>query len=274
MEQLVLPLLLPLLLLLPAASGCISSAPRQYSAGPVYQPQLAPQFVAPRIAGAENVPLQPIASAGAAEGAAAAPHPGDQVALSEFSSNGYNAEGGGPVNKDDALQCDFEGRPCCWANVPTPDDQIDWQLGSGQPERARADNVTLQGHYLVAYAEGAAPSDEAQFASCSIACASSPIRVRARHYKSRDVLLQVCQRESFPNSVDYNPLLNCQEFPGGAGFQDSELTLPKASLVDVRVIQRLRNCSRPASDRVRGQQPDRALRLHRRAGRHPDRVRE
>uniref|UniRef100_A0AC35GA75 Uncharacterized protein n=2 Tax=Panagrolaimus sp. PS1159 TaxID=55785 RepID=A0AC35GA75_9BILA len=130
------------------------------------------------------------------------------------------------------LQCNLD-KPCCWVNVPSPEDQIDWQVASGVPESQAFQGVNIQGNYLVAYAAGAAPSDEAQFASCSIACASSPIRVRARHWQSRDVLLQVCQRESFPNSVNFNPLLNCQEFPVVQGLGYTEVVLPKASLIDI-----------------------------------------
>lgn len=78
------------------------------------------------------------------------------------------------------LQCDFEGRPCCWANVPSPDDQIDWQRASGVPQSQLFSNISIQGTYLVAFASGAAPSDEAHFASCAIGCSSSDIRVRAK----------------------------------------------------------------------------------------------
>ncbi|VDM75788.1 unnamed protein product [Strongylus vulgaris] len=120
-----------------------------------------------------------------------------------------------------ALTCKFDGRPCCWANVPPPDDQLDWHVGTA-------------GSYLVAYARGAAPSDEAQFASCSIGCSASDITVRAKHWTSENVLLQVCLRESFPNAgVVHNPLLNCQEFPASDGLTATELVLPKTSLVDI-----------------------------------------
>ncbi|CAD5215736.1 unnamed protein product [Bursaphelenchus okinawaensis] len=258
-----------LLFLVSSATGCISSAPRQFSAVPNYggiataQRQFAAPFAqqqtafaqqgaafqqqfagaaggggvaAPRAAGAENVaPPQPIASSQLAQ-QNEGPVLGERVSLTEFSSNGYNNAGGGPVNKDDALGCDFEGRPCCWANAPTPDDQIDWQHAAGTPDVVARHNMTMQGRYLLAHAVSAAPSDEAQFVSCAIACASSPIKVRSTHYQSHDVLLQVCQRESFPNSVDYNPLLNCQEFPSDGRLQRSELTLPKASLVDIVIV--------------------------------------
>lgn len=248
-------LLLLTTLLIHKGLTCISSAPRQYSApsAPSYQygvPQYsAPQYSSgggqpyyyqqqaaaagsgPRYAaGASNLePLQPISGGGRlTEGLF-----GSRVTLTEFSSNGYNAEGGGPVAHGAALGCDFEGRPCCWANVPSPDDQIDWHMASGVPESQHFQNVSIDGKYLVAYSSGAAPSDEAQFASCSIGCASSPIRVRARHWQSQNVLLQVCQRESFPNSVNFNPLLNCQEFPMTNSIQYTEVVLPKASLVDI-----------------------------------------
>ncbi|KAK6058451.1 hypothetical protein COOONC_03977, partial [Cooperia oncophora] len=90
------------------------------------------------------------------------------------------------------------------------------------------------GSYLVAYARAAAPSDEAQFASCSIGCTASDITVRAKHWTSENVLLQVCLRESFPNAgVVHNPLLNCQEFPASDGLTATELVLPKTSLVDI-----------------------------------------
>ncbi|KAI1722637.1 hypothetical protein Ddc_06806 [Ditylenchus destructor] len=260
-------LLLLTTLLIHKGLTCISSAPRQYSApsAPSYQYGV-PQYSAPSAsqysgagqqavggagqqanyyyqqaaaagsntrlsaAGASNVEsLQPISGGGRlTEGLF-----GSRVTLSEFSSNGYNAEGGGPVAHGAALGCDFEGRACCWANVPSPDDQIDWHMASGVPESQHFQNVSIDGKYLVAYSSGAAPSDEAQFASCSIGCASSPIRVRARHWQSQNVLLQVCQRESFPNSVNFNPLLNCQEFPMTDSIQYTEVVLPKASLVDI-----------------------------------------
>ncbi|VDK45819.1 unnamed protein product [Anisakis simplex] len=159
---------------------------------------------------------------------------GKNVAVHEFDANGYNSEGGGPVSSGEALSCDFDTRPCCWANIPPPDDQLDWQLASGAPQSSTLKNVPmLEGSYLVAYASNAAPSDEAQFASCAIGCASSPIVIRARHWQSENVLLQVCQRESFPSTVNYNPLLNCQEFPLVNGLATTELILPKASLIDI-----------------------------------------
>uniref|UniRef100_A0A915CC76 MAM domain-containing protein n=1 Tax=Parascaris univalens TaxID=6257 RepID=A0A915CC76_PARUN len=159
---------------------------------------------------------------------------GRNVLLHEFDSNGYNSEGGGPVTAGEALSCDFDKSPCCWANVPPPDDQLDWQLASGAPESTVFKDAPVpNGHYLVAHASNSAPSDEAQFASCAIGCASSPILVRARHWQSENVLLQVCQRESFPSTVNFNPLLNCQEFPLVSGLGATELMLPKASLVDI-----------------------------------------
>jgi hypothetical protein len=75
--------------------------------------------------------------------------------------------------------------------------------------------------------------DEAQLTSCAIACASSPIRVRVRHWQ-KTALLQVCLKESFPDAVSSTPLLNCQEFPPTPnGPQYTEVELPKNSLVDV-----------------------------------------
>ena len=107
----------------------------------------------------------------------------------------YNNAGGGPVKEGkwelpifafvpsiqslgETLRCDFEGQSCCWANLPPPDDQIDWNVKQGLPDE-RMPNVTIDGHYLIATAI-ASPSDEAQLTSCAIACASSPIRVRAK----------------------------------------------------------------------------------------------
>ncbi|VDK80168.1 unnamed protein product [Onchocerca ochengi] len=159
---------------------------------------------------------------------------GSRITLREFDSNGYNAEGGGPVSGGEALYCDFDSRPCCWANIPPPDDQLDWHLANGVPDSPQFQNTPFpSGNYLVTYASSSAPSDEAQFASCAIGCASSPIIVRARHWQSENVLLQVCQRESFPNTVNFNPLLNCQEFPLVNGLGATELVLPKASLIDI-----------------------------------------
>jgi hypothetical protein len=62
---------------------------------------------------------------------------GNQVRTAEFGSNGYNAEGGGPVLIGDSLRCNFDDRACCWANVPSPDDELEWQLATGLPDPAR-----------------------------------------------------------------------------------------------------------------------------------------
>ncbi|KAK6765776.1 hypothetical protein RB195_025596 [Necator americanus] len=220
--------------------GCFPTNERQVQFGaqtvqfqqppPVPQPQAVPGFVVaqPRVAAAGRGPTAPI-SARAHYGL------GDRVTLSEFGADGYNAEGGGPVNSGSALTCKFDGRPCCWANVPPPDDQLDWHVGNGPINTTIWRNAPHPpGSYLVAYARGAAPSDEAQFASCSIGCSASDITVRAKHWTSENVLLQVCLRESFPNAgVVHNPLLNCQEFPASDGLTATELVLPKTSLVDI-----------------------------------------
>ncbi|KAL3094784.1 hypothetical protein niasHS_006079 [Heterodera schachtii] len=197
---------------------------------------------------APNLPLSPIGSA-ASNRVEAPPAPpigqsakallGNRVTVTEFGSDGYNSQGGGPVPEAAALNCDFEGQPCCWANVPTPtDDQIDWVQVEGQPRSSILPrNFTVDGKYLIAYATSASPSDEAQLSSCAIACASSSIRVRARHMQTTNVLLQVCQRESFPPSLGFNPLLNCQEFPTSADRMiNTELVLPKASYVDIIIV--------------------------------------
>jgi len=48
------------------------------------------------------------------------------------------------------LSCNFEGEPCCWANIPTPsDDQIDWYLVQGTPESIHLRNISMKGRYLV-----------------------------------------------------------------------------------------------------------------------------
>ncbi|KJH40864.1 hypothetical protein DICVIV_13175 [Dictyocaulus viviparus] len=202
--------------------------PQQGQEGFIVQQPPQQVFSAARVAAAGRAPNVPI-STGSQSGV------GDGVTLTEFTADGYNAEGGGPVNSGTALTCKFDGRPCCWANVPSPDDQLDWHLANGAPNSTIFRNVPApHGSYLVAYARAAAPSDEAQFASCSIGCSASDITVRARHWTSENVLLQVCLRESFPNAgVVYNPLLNCQEFPASNGLTATELVLPKTSLVDI-----------------------------------------
>ncbi|KAM3725682.1 MAM and LDL-receptor class A domain-containing protein [Dirofilaria immitis] len=239
--------------------GCFSSSPRAFSPGALVQfnaiPPLAtrtiadrPQVASPALpqqisndAQAGNSIIRPAISA--ADRGPIEPIPqqqllnnllGSKITLHEFDSNGYNAEGGGPVAVGEALSCDFDSHPCCWANVPPPDDQLDWHLANGIPDSPQFQNAPFpNGNYLVTYASSSAPSDEAQFASCAIGCASSPIIVRARHWQSENVLLQVCQRESFPNTVNFNPLLNCQEFPLVNGLGATEVVLPKASLIDI-----------------------------------------
>ncbi|CAJ0609691.1 unnamed protein product [Cylicocyclus nassatus] len=220
--------------------GCFPTNERQVQYGAqtvqfqqppaVAQQQSFPAFAVPqaRVAAAGRGPTAPI-STRAQYGL------GDKVTLTEFGADGYNAEGGGPVNSGSALTCKFDGRPCCWANVPPPDDQLDWHVGTGPINTTTWRNApSPPGSYLVAYARGAAPSDEAQFASCSIGCSASDITVRAKHWTSENVLLQVCLRESFPNAgVVHNPLLNCQEFPASDGLTATELVLPKTSLVDI-----------------------------------------
>ncbi|CAP27508.1 Protein CBR-MLT-9 [Caenorhabditis briggsae] len=205
----------------PQCCGC--SQAQQVPAQPV-------AAAAARVAAAGKTPTQPISVQGSsAEGLL-----GQKVSLTEFTADGYNAEGGGPVRSGNALTCNFDGRPCCWANVPPPDDQLDWQIANGVPIQLQNRGVpTPEGSYLIAYAKAAAPSDEAQFASCSIGCASSDIVVRAKHWQSESVLLQVCLRESFPTNAERNPLINCQEFPYVDGMGTTEVILPKTSLVDI-----------------------------------------
>uniref|UniRef100_A0A0N4ZHY1 MAM domain-containing protein n=1 Tax=Parastrongyloides trichosuri TaxID=131310 RepID=A0A0N4ZHY1_PARTI len=155
------------------------------------------------------------------------------VNMYEFDSSTYNEEGGGPINQGHHLTCDFDQGHCCWANVPSPDDQLDWKVGTGNISTNNDMLMPMPGAYLFAHASKAAPSDEAQFASCSIACASSKIKVRVRYWQSKNVLLQVCQRESFPQSIEINPLLNCQELPSNNYMGYSEVVLPRASLIDI-----------------------------------------
>ncbi|KAK0397186.1 hypothetical protein QR680_002023 [Steinernema hermaphroditum] len=222
-----------LALAIQAGFACLSTAPRQYAAGPTVQysnqaPPVPPPAVRAAAAAAANKgPTEPIAVGDATSESVLG-----KATLTEFSADGYNSESGGPVEKPSGLYCDFDGKPCCWANVATPEDQFDWQVARG-PLQGALHNASLSGNYLIANANSAAPSDEAQFASCGIFCASSPIRVRASHYQSSKVLLQVCQKESYPTTANYNPLLNCQEFPRYNGLGYSELVLPKASLVDI-----------------------------------------
>ncbi|TMS36770.1 hypothetical protein L596_003855 [Steinernema carpocapsae] len=218
-----------------AGYACLNTAPRQFSGGPTVQfqngqapPVPAPAVRAAAAAAANKGPMEPIAVGGQTNSESVL----SKTTLTEFSADGYNSESGGPVEKASGLYCDFDGKPCCWANVATPEDQFDWQIARG-PIQGALSNATLSGNYLVAYANNAAPSDEAQFASCGIFCASSSIRVRVSHYQSSKVLLQVCQKESYPTTANYNPLLNCQEFPRYNGFGYTELVLPKASLVDI-----------------------------------------
>uniref|UniRef100_A0A0K0EP60 MAM domain-containing protein n=1 Tax=Strongyloides stercoralis TaxID=6248 RepID=A0A0K0EP60_STRER len=151
----------------------------------------------------------------------------------EFDSSTYNEEGGGPINQGHHLNCDFDQGHCCWANVPSPDDQLDWKVGTGNITTNNEMLMPMPGAYLIAHASKTAPSDEGQFASCSIACASSNIKIRVRYWQSKNVLLQVCQRESFPQTIEVNPLLNCQELPSNNYIGYSEVVLPKASLIDI-----------------------------------------
>uniref|UniRef100_A0A1I7XXE6 MAM domain-containing protein n=1 Tax=Steinernema glaseri TaxID=37863 RepID=A0A1I7XXE6_9BILA len=223
------------LLSLAVQAACLSTAPRQYAAGPTVNyngqaPPIPPPGPAPaRAAAAAAVNKGPTVPISVGENSDSVL---SKASITEFSAEGYNSESGGPIDKPSGLSCDFDGKPCCWANVATPEDQFDWQVASG-PVQGALRNASLSGSYLVAYANSVAPSDEAQFASCGIYCASSPIRVRASHYQSSKVLLQVCQKESYPTTANYNPLLNCQEFPRYNGLGYSELVLPKASLVDI-----------------------------------------
>ncbi|PAV59749.1 hypothetical protein WR25_26463 [Diploscapter pachys] len=227
----------------PMTSSCggqVGYAQPQALPPPIPQPggyaQPAPAYVQPQSAGyaqAGGGGGYPVARVAAASNTGPT-FIGDKVTLTEFTADGYNSEGGGPVQSGSALTCNFDGRPCCWANVPPPDDQIDWQYATGVPQHPSFSDIPApEGSYLIAYAKGAAPSDEAQFASCSIGCSSSDIKVRVKHWQTEDVLLQVCLRESFPSNAEYNPLLNCQEIPPGKTLTTTEVVLPKTSLVDI-----------------------------------------
>lgn len=229
--------------LLQGAFACFPTRQNQYQYGaPTQQFAAAPQqpyapqqpvVSAARVAAAGKAPTSAIRT----EGSAIESIFGRDVKLDPFTVEGYNREQGGPVNSGTGLTCNFDGRPCCWANVPPPEDQLDWQIATGSPNASIFRNApVVQGSYLVAYARGAAPSDEAQFSSCAVGCSSSPITVRAKHWQTGTVLLQVCLRDSFPNNVEHNPLLHCQELPlpqGANGLTTTEVVLPKASLVDI-----------------------------------------
>ncbi|CAI4225633.1 unnamed protein product [Auanema sp. JU1783] len=216
--------------------ACFRTDYRSYQYGaPTQQfaqapPAASQQFVQPaRVAAAARAPNQPIISPPSKSIFASG-----SGSMHEYSAEGYNAEGGGPVNTGSSLSCDFDDKPCCWANVPQPDDQLDWTVAKGQIDAARFPSAPYTNtSYLLVHANGAAPSDEAQLASCSIGCASSEIIVRVKHWQTESVLLQVCLRESFPNDVQNNALLSCQELPPVNQLTTTEITLPAASLVDV-----------------------------------------
>uniref|UniRef100_A0A914W839 MAM domain-containing protein n=1 Tax=Plectus sambesii TaxID=2011161 RepID=A0A914W839_9BILA len=232
------------------ALGCISSAPQvrpnvaAADFGPT-QPLPPPTLPAGLAARAQGPGPAPTSEIGGTQNNVVDRLVGSETRASDYDPTGYNSEGGGPVNSGTGLTCDFDRRKCCWANVAVPEDQLDWQMGSGRVDGAkiqrhfgpfRGGNKTAQlptGNFLIASARSAGPSDEAQFASCSIACSSGPITVKARHWQSENVLLQVCERESFPTSADFNPLLNCQEFPHSTSPGPTTVVLPKASLVDI-----------------------------------------
>ncbi|CAJ0938178.1 unnamed protein product, partial [Mesorhabditis belari] len=108
--------------------ACLTTANRAYSAGPSYTapqqgcggccaPSPCAQGAALARAAPNTAPAQPVASN--------TPHQsvlqyllGSKVSTTEFSADGYNNEGGGPVSKGAALSCYMDGRPCCWANLP------------------------------------------------------------------------------------------------------------------------------------------------------------
>lgn len=96
-------------------------------------------------------------------------------------------------------------------------DQIDWHVKRGLPDE-RLPNVTIDGSYLIATAV-ASPSDEAQLTSCAIACASSPIRVRARQaaqkWTTSSLELQTLATEVAAASV------SAREFPGKCQLQST-----------------------------------------------------
>ncbi|KAK5975486.1 hypothetical protein GCK32_005130, partial [Trichostrongylus colubriformis] len=107
---------------------------------------LQPTFQAARVAAAGRAPTVPIAAKSHAIALSAiSVGLGDHVTLTEFGADGYNAEGGGPVNSGNALTCKFDGRPCCWANVPPPDDQLDWHVGTGAPNSTVFRNAPAPG---------------------------------------------------------------------------------------------------------------------------------
>ncbi len=51
----------------------------------------------------------------------------------EFVYSGYNEANGGPLADEVRLDCAFESS-CCYTNAQAPEDQLDWELGSGDPD--------------------------------------------------------------------------------------------------------------------------------------------
>lgn len=49
----------------------------------------------------------------------------------------------------EALSCDFDSRPCCWANVPPPDDQLDWHLANGVPDSPQFQNTPFPSMFFI-----------------------------------------------------------------------------------------------------------------------------
>jgi hypothetical protein len=119
------------------------------------------------------------------------------VSVGVFENKMFEKEAGGPIDSPDKLTCSMDkSDECCWENVDSPLDQLQWAKATGTPDKAVFDakfrrpsrlpgecarvgvcrtNGT-DGSYLLVLAHTAA-SDEAQFSSCAIPCTQSEITV-------------------------------------------------------------------------------------------------
>lgn len=138
---------------------------------------------------------------------------GSNTEIKDYDTSEFNYIGGGPVRTGDELSTDFSA-PSCWSN--TGKAKLQWKSAHNQPETKKLQYYFNTGNgpdndYVVAFSRSKIqPNDYAQFESCSISCASGPVKVSLKYWMSQGVILEVCHREVFFEDGEPG---DCQKLP-------------------------------------------------------------
>jgi hypothetical protein len=89
----------------------------------------------------------------------------------------YNGEGGEGIDEASELNCDFS-KPCCWSNVNSPTDQLDWGLANSDVDPDKAESLLgtegPRAPYLITSSQATSSFVYADFFSCMVPCQNGP----------------------------------------------------------------------------------------------------